>query len=57
MMDDAASAACETEYTGNCDAMAEAMAARLEGLAPLNLSKMHINEEEPQISTTSWNQP
>ena len=44
-MDDGASAACQTELAGNRQAMAEEMSARLEGLSPLNLSNIGINDE------------
>ena len=47
MVDDAASAACETEFAGDRDAMAEEMSARLEGLAPLNISNMPMNDDAP----------
>ena len=47
MADDAASTACATEFAGDRNAMAEVMAARLEGFALLNISNMDINEEAP----------
>ena len=47
MADDATSIACATEFAGDRNAMAEVMAARLEGFAPLNISNMDINEEAP----------
>ena len=44
-MDDGASAACQTEFAGDRQAVAEEMAARLEGFSPLNLSNFVINDE------------
>ena len=45
MMDDGASAACQTQFAGDRQAVAEEMAARLEGFSPLNLSNFVINDE------------
>lgn len=52
MMDDAASAACETEFAGDLEGMTEEMSARLEGITPLNLSQKLVNAEAPNGSDT-----
>ena len=47
MEDDGASTACATEFAGDVQAMGEVMTARLQGLAPLNMSNLLINDDAP----------
>ena len=43
-MDDAASAACETDFAGDRKAISEEMRRRAEAIAPLNISNIDIND-------------
>ena len=44
-MDDTASAACAAEFAGDLRPTSEEMAARMEGIAPLNASNFEVNDE------------
>ena len=45
-MEDAASAACQTEFSGGRDAIAKEMHTRFDGLTPLNISMLNMKIDD-----------